>query len=65
MTINIGDYVYTSRFCTVKITDKYASVADMWNNGYTEPTHYNTDEYVIYGKSIGINRMVFAVANNK
>lgn len=63
MNINIGDCIYTPRFCTVKISDKFSSVEDMCKAGYTETTHYNKDNNVIYGKSIGVNRMVFAVAN--
>ena len=54
-----GDYIYTPRFCTVQINEVFESKTEARENGYTEPTHYQ-GEYEILGKSIGMNRMVFA-----
>lgn len=58
--MKIGDHVYTPRFCTVYIECVFNSREDAVNAGYSEPTHYQNPEYGIVGKSIGINRMVFA-----
>lgn len=55
-----GDYVMTPRFCTVKIEDVYENKDVCRMNGYTEPTHYRNEVYGILGKSVGVNRMVFA-----
>lgn len=55
-----GDYVYTPRFCSVKIGVIFDNAKDAQAEGYTEPTHYDNPEYDIHGKHIGTNRMVFA-----
>lgn len=54
-----GDYIYTPRFCNVRIEEVFSDETVARENGYTEPTHYN-GEYEILGKSIGWNRMIFA-----
>jgi len=55
-----GDAIYTPRFCTVKIAE-VLSREEAHAQGFTEPTHYYQDpEFDIYGKHIGINRMIFA-----
>ena len=63
MKIKAGDWVRTPRFCNVKIERVYPSVTEMYEAGYTEPTHFHEDGCEVYGKSIGINRMVFAAAS--
>jgi hypothetical protein len=55
-----GDYVYTPRFCTCKIEKVFTSAKEARSEGYTEPTHYENPEYDVCGKSIGVNRMIFA-----
>ena len=55
-----GDYIYTPRFCTVKIEKVFQCEANARRAGYTEPTHYIDGMYGILGKSTGINRMSFA-----
>jgi len=55
-----GDYVYTPRFCTVKIQKVFRSRSLMSKQGFHEPTHYQNSNYEIYGKSTGINLMIFA-----
>lgn len=55
-----GDYVYTPRFCTVKIEKVFRSEANARKAGFTEPTHFRDSKYGIYGKSLGIDKMVFA-----
>lgn len=56
-----GDTVRTPRFLTVTIKEVYESREDATRDGFTEPTHYTNDrQYDILGKSIGINRMIFA-----
>jgi len=60
-----GDYVRTPRFLTVKIAEVYEEKKDATRDGYTEPTHYQDEQYDILGKSIDINRMVFAAVAKK
>jgi hypothetical protein len=61
LKIKKGDYVYTPRFCAVKIEEVFESSKEAREAGYTEPTHYDKDpEYSIAGKHIGTNRMIFA-----
>lgn len=62
MEIKVGDYVRTPRFLNVRIENVFSSEEDMRKAGYTEPTHFVDPDYVVRGKSIGINRMVFAAA---
>ena len=59
--VNLGDYVRTPRFCTVRISAVFETARQMREAGYTEPTYYEGD-LDIRGKSIGINRMIFAAA---
>lgn len=54
-----GDYIYTPRFCNVRIEEVFSDETVARENGYTEPTHYRGD-YDVLGKSIGVNGMVFA-----
>lgn len=55
-----GDYVRTPRFLTVRIED-VLSTEEAEAQGYTEPTHYESDaEFAVLGKLIGENRMCFA-----
>lgn len=54
-----GDCIYTPRFCTVIIEEVFESEDKARENGYVEQTYYN-GEYKVLGKSIGMNRMVFA-----
>jgi hypothetical protein len=58
--MEIGDFVYTPRFCNVRIENIFDSKEEAYKEGYTEPTHYNNPEYDILGKHIGTNRMIFA-----
>lgn len=55
-----GDRIYTPRFCNVIIEEVFKSNNEAWENGYTEPTHYRSPDYEIYGKSTSLNHMVFA-----
>ena len=57
--MNIGDYVYTPRFCTVQIEEIFETMEAAKANGYIEPTYYR-GEYKVFGKSCGINKMKFA-----
>lgn len=57
--MKIGDYVYTPRFCTVKIKEIFTSAADAQKNGYYEQTYYNGD-YIILGKVLDQYSMEFA-----
>jgi hypothetical protein len=55
-----GDYVFTPRFCTVKIEKVFNTENEAREAGYREPTHYDSGDYDIMGKHIGENRMTFA-----
>lgn len=55
-----GDYVYTPRFCSVKIEKVFKTEENALKAGYNEPTHYKNYEYGILGKHTGINQMLFA-----
>lgn len=57
--MNKGDYVYTPRFCTVKIEEVFENREAAARAGYTEPTHYR-GEYEIAGKSLDMYHMEFA-----
>lgn len=54
-----GDTIHTPRFLTVTINE-VLTPDDAQEKGYKEPTHYERAGYDILGKSIGLNRMVFA-----
>jgi len=55
-----GDYIKTPRFLTVKIAEVFEDNKTAREQGYTEPTHYDDEDYEILGKHIGTNRMIFA-----
>lgn len=59
-SIKKGDYVETPRFLKVKIEKVFKNADNAKKQGYTEPTHYENDQYGIVGKSLGENRMTFA-----
>jgi hypothetical protein len=60
-----GDFINTPRFLKVKIED-ILTADEAQNQGFTEPTHYiNDPEFYIFGKSIGINRMIFAAVRRQ
>ena len=54
-----GDYINTPRFLTVKI-EEVLNKKEAREKGYSEPTHYNSPDFDIFGKHIGINLMIFA-----
>lgn len=57
--MKVGDYVFTPRFCTVRISAMFGSEAEAYAAGYREPTHYE-GEYAILGKSLDMYSMEFA-----
>lgn len=60
--MKIGDWIYTPRFCKVRIDEIFDTIAKAYKEGYTEPTHYIDTEYKILGKSLDGYHMVFAAA---
>lgn len=60
----IGDYAQTPRFCNVEITAVLFE-DDAQKLGFTEPTHVDDKPYKILGRSLGNNRMDFAVVLKK
>ena len=57
--MKIGDFVYTPRFCTVRIDAIFATMALAHAAGFSEPTYYK-GEYIIMGKVLDMYSMVFA-----
>ena len=55
-----GEFIYTPRFCSVKIEKVCRNRNTAYKQGFTEPTHYADAKYDILGKHTGINRMIFA-----
>lgn len=55
-----GDFVYTPRFCSVKIQKVFRTMKTAREQGYVETTHYENSEYQILGKHTGTNTMIFA-----
>lgn len=55
-----NDTIKTPRFCTVRIEEVYPDKTSANEAGYTEPTYYRNDGYVVLGKSIDLHHMVFA-----
>lgn len=55
-----GEFVYTPRFCTVKIEKVIDDANQARSEGYFEPTHYNHPDYDVLGKHTGVNKMTFA-----
>ena len=60
--IKVNDKIKTPRFLTVRISEIFETVEEARQNGYYEPTYYLDDSITVLGKSIGVNRMVFAAA---
>jgi len=58
--IKKGDYIETPRFLKVQIQKVFKSEANARKAGYYQPTHYDNYMYGIFGKHIGVNRMIFA-----
>lgn len=54
-----GTLIYTPRFCTVRIAEVFDTREEAEKNGYKEPTYYRGD-FEVFGKSVDLNRMVFA-----
>jgi hypothetical protein len=55
-----GEFVYTPRFCSVKIQKVCRNNKTARKQGFTEPTHYESSKYDILGKHTGLNHMIFA-----
>jgi hypothetical protein len=59
MTMKKGDFINTPRFLKVEISEVLTR-EEAAEQKYTEPTHYDNPDYMVYGKMIGQNRMKFA-----
>lgn len=57
----IGEIVRTPRFLEVDISEVFPTWKDMWNAGYTEPTHYD-GAFEVFGKVTGRYTMEFAAS---
>lgn len=57
----IGDYIQTPRFCQVRVSAVFANFDDCYACGFTESAHVAGKDFLVYGKSIGVNRMIFAL----
>lgn len=58
--MEVGKYVYTPRFCSVRIRRIFESMEEAYEKGYTEPTHYHKDGYTVLGNFYKENHAVFA-----
>lgn len=65
MDIKKDAYIYTPRFCTVRVSEVYESEIELITAGYSEPTYYDDGRWTIRGRSIGLNRMIFAASRIK
>lgn len=45
--MKVGKYVYTPRFCTVKIERVFDTAEEAGEHGFTEPTHYHRDGWTV------------------
>ena len=60
--MNIGDRVYTPRFCTVRVKALFDSRQEAEQAGFTEPTYYEDPSatFGVSGKSLDMYHMEFA-----
>ena len=65
MKIQKGDCIHTPRFLNVKIQEVFSSAEDLKKAGYTETTHFMDEDFEVYGKSLGENRMEFAAGRKR
>lgn len=56
---DVGDIVFTPRFCNVEISAVFADKDMARACGFTEPTFF-IGNYKVFGKSIDVNHMIFA-----
>ena len=63
--INIGDKVYTPRFCTVQIKEVFDNRAAAYESGFSEPTHYHQNGWGVLGKTLDIYHMEFAAVRER
>jgi len=65
--IEVGGYIYTPRFLQCRISAIFDNEKIAYDCGFTEPTHFDSTDmvYDVYGKSVGVNRMIFACVLNK
>ena len=57
--MKIGDSVYTSRFCTVRIAAIFENEAEARAAGFCDPT-YDEGDHVILGKVLDMYSVEFA-----
>lgn len=60
--MKIDDFVYTPRFCTVRISAVFATEAEARAAGFCEPTYYKGN-HIILGKSLDVYHMEFAAVS--
>lgn len=60
-----GDWVDTPRFLKVEIEEVFENISQACNAGFKEPTHYQSEEYEVLGKSLDMYHMVFAAVKKQ
>ena len=55
-----GEWIYTPRFCKVKIEKVFSCEETARKQGFVEPAYYKDSECGILGKITGLNTMSFA-----
>lgn len=62
--MKVNETVMTPRFCTVRIKEIFNSRQVATEAGYTEPTFYRENGWIVLGKSVEVNRMIFVAVKN-
>jgi hypothetical protein len=60
MIISLGSNVRTPKFLNVRIAAMFENVELAEDCGFTETTLFLNQDYIIRGKCLGNNRMLFA-----
>ena len=63
--MKVGKYVYTPRFCTVKIERVFGTAEEAGEHGFTEPTYYHRDGWTVLGHCYRPNHMEFAAVREE
>ena len=58
--MKIGDFVNTPRFCKVELAAVFPCPCTARERGFVEPTHFQNDQWEIWGKHTGKDMMIFA-----
>ena len=60
--MQVGDIIRTPRFCSVRISELFETEEQLSEAGYTEPTYWEDNTFVVKAKSLDMYHMRFAAA---